>query len=181
MNNLDPTVRGGQDDFCRSSFTGRSGLVDSDTRASFEKGECCGMLENRSWENWIAKYSESHQHPLDRLTHTFGIPPILASLPMMAAGIFWRSLLWSGISLFILGWGLQFLGHAIEGKPPEFFSDWRFLLVGSRWWAGEAARKSLVVSACSAAIIWGDFRQVKPISGSQRECGALLERACAHA
>jgi len=21
-----------------------------------------------------------------------------------------------------------------EGKPPEFFQDWRFLLVGARWW-----------------------------------------------
>ena len=99
------------------------------------------MLGNRSWESWIAKYSESHQHPLNRLTHTFGIPMILASLPMMAAGIFWRSLLWSGIGLFILGWGLQFLGHAIEGKPPEFFSDWRFLLVGSRWWVAKLRGK----------------------------------------
>jgi uncharacterized membrane protein YGL010W len=28
----------------------------------------------------------------------------------------------------------QFVGHAFEGKPPEFFHDWRFLLVGARWW-----------------------------------------------
>ena len=36
--------------------------------------------------------------------------------------------------LFITGWALQIIGHAIEGKPPEFLSDWRFLLVGTRWW-----------------------------------------------
>jgi hypothetical protein len=24
-----------------------------------------------------------------------------------------------------------------EGKPPEFFSDWRFLLVGARWWVAK--------------------------------------------
>ena len=35
---------------------------------------------------------------------------------------------------FVLGWVLQFVGHAVEGKPPEFFKDWRFLLVGARWW-----------------------------------------------
>jgi hypothetical protein len=38
------------------------------------------------------------------------------------------------IVLFIAGWVLQFIGHAVEGKPPEFFSDWRFLFVGLRWW-----------------------------------------------
>jgi uncharacterized membrane protein YGL010W len=32
------------------------------------------------------------------------------------------------------GWILQFVGHYYEGKPPEFFHDWRFLLVGLRWW-----------------------------------------------
>jgi hypothetical protein len=26
------------------------------------------------------------------------------------------------------------VGHAYEKKPPEFFRDWRFLLVGARWW-----------------------------------------------
>jgi uncharacterized membrane protein YGL010W len=92
------------------------------------------MLGNRTWANWIAQYSESHKHPLNLLTHTFGIPMILVSLPLMLAGILWRPALWIGVALFVLGWALQFLGHAIEGKPPEFFSDWRFLLVGSRWW-----------------------------------------------
>jgi hypothetical protein len=28
----------------------------------------------------------------------------------------------------------QFTGHTLEGKPPESFKDWRFLLVGIRWW-----------------------------------------------
>jgi uncharacterized membrane protein YGL010W len=99
------------------------------------------MLGNRSWESWIAQYSEAHQHPLNRLTHTLGIPMIMASLPMMLAGIFWRPVLWYGIGLFVVGWALQFLGHAIEGKPPEFLSDWRFLLVGSRWWAAKVRGK----------------------------------------
>jgi uncharacterized membrane protein YGL010W len=33
-----------------------------------------------------------------------------------------------------VGWILQFVGHYFEGKAPEFFHDWRFLLVGLRWW-----------------------------------------------
>jgi uncharacterized membrane protein YGL010W len=99
------------------------------------------MLGNRSWTDWIASYSESHQHPLNKLTHTFGIPMILLSLPLLLAGIFYRPLLWAALALFILGWALQFLGHAIEGKPPEFLHDWRFLLVGSRWWAAKIRGK----------------------------------------
>jgi uncharacterized membrane protein YGL010W len=106
------------------------------------------MLGNRSWESWIARYSESHRHPLNQLTHTVGIPMILASLPLMLAsvglmlaGISWRWALGTGIVLFVVGWVLQFVGHAIEGKPPEFLSDWRFLLVGSRWWAAKVRGK----------------------------------------
>jgi uncharacterized membrane protein YGL010W len=99
------------------------------------------MFAGRSWESWIAQYSESHQHKLNRLTHTLGIPMILVSLPLMLAGIHWRGALWSGLGLFALGWALQFLGHAIEGKPPEFFHDWRFLLVGSRWWVAKLRGK----------------------------------------
>jgi uncharacterized membrane protein YGL010W len=99
------------------------------------------MLGNQSWETWVARYSKSHQHPLNRLAHTFGIPMIMASLPVLFAGIFWRPLLWCGICLFVAGWTLQFVGHAIEGKPPEFLTDWRFLLVGSRWWVAKMRGK----------------------------------------
>ena len=99
------------------------------------------MLGGRSWDSWIAEYSQSHQHPLNRLTHTFGIPLIMISLPILLASIFWHTWFAIGIVFFIVGWGLQFIGHAIEGKPPEFFKDWRFLLVGSRWWAAKIRGK----------------------------------------
>lgn len=95
------------------------------------------MLGGRSWESWIAEYSQSHQHPLNRLTHTFGIPMIMLSLVLFLSAIVWRGLLWWAMALFVVGWALQFIGHAFEGKPPEFFKDWRFLLVGSRWWAAK--------------------------------------------
>ena len=100
------------------------------------------MLGGRSWDSWIAEYSESHQHPLNRLTHTFGIPIIMVSLPVLVGAIVWHRLLWVGVGLFCFGWALQFIGHAIEGKPPEFLKDWRFLLVGSRWWAAKMRGKA---------------------------------------
>jgi uncharacterized membrane protein YGL010W len=99
------------------------------------------MFPSQGWESGIRQYSKSHQHPLNRLAHTFGIPMVMASIPMMPAGLLWRPLLWCGICLFLMGWVLQFLGHAIEGKPPEFLSDWRFLLVGPRWWVAKVRGK----------------------------------------
>ena len=61
------------------------------------------MLGGRTWESWIAEYSESHQHPLNRLTHTFGIPMIIVSLVMFVAAIFWHAVLWYAVALFVVG------------------------------------------------------------------------------
>ena|SRR5215472_5776029 len=43
------------------------------------------------------------------------------------------------VGLFLFDWVFQFVGHAFEGRPPEFFKDWRFLLVGLRWWLKQLA------------------------------------------
>lgn len=37
------------------------------------------------------------------------------------------------LSLFIVTWALQFIGHHIEGKKPSFLKDLQFLLVGPIW------------------------------------------------
>jgi uncharacterized membrane protein YGL010W len=92
---------------------------------------------NRTWDDWIAQYSTSHQNPVNRVCHFFGIPIIVLSLGIGLAAIVWHWLTWWALGMFLFGWLLQFLGHAFEGKPPEFFSDWRFLFVGTRWWAAK--------------------------------------------
>ena len=75
----------------------------------------------------MAKYREDHQHPVNRTLHTIGIPMIVASLPLMLAAPP------VGITMFVVGWILQFVGHAFEGKAPSFFSDPKYLLVGPMW------------------------------------------------
>src|SRR5688572_20777254 len=92
------------------------------------------MLGGRTWEEWIAQYAASHKHPVNRLCHTLGIPLIAASMPIAIITPFVRGLWVLPLVMFAGGWILQFIGHWFEGKPPEFFSDWRFLLVGLRWW-----------------------------------------------
>ena len=95
------------------------------------------MLAGRSWDDWISRYATSHQHPVNRLCHTLGIPLIVISLPLAGVAVFaprWWPL---PAALFVAGWIFQFIGHAVEGKAPEFFHDWRFLLVGLRWWVAK--------------------------------------------
>jgi len=92
------------------------------------------MLGNRSREEWIAQYATSHQNPVNRACHTVGIPLILLSFGILAASLVYAQAWHWALGLFLVGWVFQFVGHAFEGKFPEFFHDWRFLFVGVMWW-----------------------------------------------
>jgi uncharacterized membrane protein YGL010W len=59
---------------------------------------------------------------------------IAVSLPLFLLIPFLHGFWIVPTAMFVIGWVLQFVGHAVEGKPPEFFHDWRFLFVGLRWW-----------------------------------------------
>lgn len=37
------------------------------------------------------------------------------------------------LSIFVITWIFQFIGHKIEGKKPSFLKDLQFLLVGPIW------------------------------------------------
>src|SRR5688572_32679892 len=68
-------------------------------------------------ESFVENYKAKHKHPLNKLTHSIGIPMIVISLPLFCFN--WR---WA-LGLFIVGWILQFVGHAIEGNQPAFFKN----------------------------------------------------------
>ena len=92
------------------------------------------LMSSRGWDEWIAEYARSHQHPRNRLCHAIGIPLIAVSVVGFAVALAIPRLWPIAASLFVAGWILQLVGHAYERKPPEFLKDWRFLLVGLRWW-----------------------------------------------
>lgn len=92
------------------------------------------MLGDKPIEDWLAEYGESHQHPVNRFCHTLDIPMIAVSLPLFVVALFLPGFWTVPVAFFVIGWSLQFVGHFVEGKPPEFFHDWRFLFVGLRWW-----------------------------------------------
>ena len=100
------------------------------------------VSQEHTHRDWVGEYAQAHQHPVNRLCHTFGIPMIAASL-IVAVGAIYVGPLWMyAVALFVLGWILQFVGHWFEGKPPEFFRDPRFLFVGLRWWFAKIRGKA---------------------------------------
>ena len=82
--------------------------------------------------SFIEEYKAKHRHPLNKLTHSIGIPMIVVSLPLFFWA--WR---WA-LVLFVTGWILQFVGHWIEGNSPAFFRNPVYLLVGPMWLARRA-------------------------------------------
>lgn len=86
---------------------------------------------------YLENYRRDHTHPVNKALHTVGIPMIVASLGVLP----FNPLL--GATMFVVGWILQFIGHAFEGKAPSFFRDPTFLLIGPLWFwkkiTGQAA------------------------------------------
>lgn len=75
----------------------------------------------------IENYRRSHSHPFNHVMHAIGIPMIVLSLPCFFFN--WKL----ALGLFVVGWIFQFIGHAVEGKPPAFFSNPAYLLIGPIW------------------------------------------------
>ncbi|WP_426477912.1 DUF962 domain-containing protein [Chryseobacterium sp. CBSDS_008] len=46
------------------------------------------------------------------------------------------------LSVFVITWIFQFLGHKIEGKKPTFLKDLQFLLIGPIWLLGFILKKA---------------------------------------
>ena len=90
--------------------------------------------------DWLSRYNESHRHPVNRACHVVGIPMIILGVLLGLGVLVYRPLWPVPLALFIGGWVLQFIGHAIEGKPPAFLSDWRFLFTGAAWWLAKLRR-----------------------------------------
>ena len=95
-------------------------------------------------ETFLENYKAKHQHPLNRLMHSIGIPLIVISVPLFFLTWHWA------VGLFIVGWIFQFMGHAIEGNQPAFFKNPMYLLVGP-WWLARRAATAIGLLKASAA------------------------------
>ncbi|HWM29517.1 MAG TPA: Mpo1-like protein [Woeseiaceae bacterium] len=58
---------------------------------------------------------------------------------LMFAAIYWLELTvtfppWMlFVTIFVVAWIGQFIGHQVEGRKPSFFKDVQFLLIGPAW------------------------------------------------
>jgi len=51
--------------------------------------------------------------------------------------------LWmSCVTLFVLAWIGQFVGHAVEGKRPSFYKDLQFLMIGPLWLLAQVYKRA---------------------------------------
>lgn len=85
-----------------------------------------------SLDKYMAQYDHEHANALNKVLHGIGIPLILAGIVLLIL-TFWRI----GLTLFVGGWALLFLGHRIEGNKPAFFHGVIYFLVGPVWVAKE--------------------------------------------
>jgi uncharacterized membrane protein YGL010W len=95
-------------------------------------------------DSFVENYKAKHRHPLNKLSHTIGIPMILVSVPLFFFN--WR---WA-LALFVVGWVFQFLGHAVEGNQPAFLKNPLYLLVGP-WWLIRRATEAISLLKRSAS------------------------------
>ena len=105
-----------------------------------------GMLSDLSpWLNWASIAAAAV------LLYYLALSPALAAGVLIAfvilllvterlATLPWP--LWlTSVTIFVVAWIGQFVGHAIEGKRPSFFKDVQFLLIGPLWLLAAAYRR----------------------------------------
>jgi uncharacterized membrane protein YGL010W len=51
------------------------------------------------------------------------------------------ALLWTAVTVFVLAWVGQFIGHEIEGRRPTFLTDLQYLLIGPLWLVAKLMRR----------------------------------------
>lgn len=111
-------------------------------RSEAERVTASKVADKQMPESFIENYKAKHRHPLNKLTHSIGIPMILISLPLFFFNWHWA------LALFVVGWILQFIGHAVEGNQPAFFKNPMYLLVGP-WWLLRRAAEALGLAKTS--------------------------------
>jgi uncharacterized membrane protein YGL010W len=99
-------------------------------------------------------------HPLAALAATilsliyyFTLSVRFAIGMLLMSGIFlWllsmlpQNMIWQiSLTIFVVAWIGQFIGHKIEGKKPSFFDDLRFLLIGPLFVLGVLYRRMHVL------------------------------------
>src|SRR5258706_14058302 len=92
-------------------------------------------LMKKTLEEYMREYAAAHTQPGTKVTHMFGIPMILASLPLAPV------LPPASAGLFVGGWVSPFIGETMFGRSgPRVFGGPFNLSVALLWVAAAWAR-----------------------------------------
>src|SRR5260221_9031758 len=69
---------------------------------------------------WVDRYEKSHQNPINRVFHTFGIPMIAVSIPLFLIAPLVRGFWKIQLSLFTAGLDFAMLFHILIRKTPQY-------------------------------------------------------------
>jgi hypothetical protein len=83
------------------------------------------LKSERALQTFRKEYAEQHQTRINRQLHLCGRIVRASAIPMLFYS--WKF----AVGFFILGYLVQFLGHAIEGSSPSFFRNPKHLVLGS--------------------------------------------------
>jgi hypothetical protein len=76
--------------------------------------EPSGFFQRRPLRRALYNWLERHQHPFNRGIHMLGIPLALGGI-VLFFWLPWEEWYW-GVSAFIGGYVLQWIGHLVEGN-----------------------------------------------------------------
>ena len=97
------------------------------------------------WLNWATLVTAAAIVYYFSLSVALGLGAA-TGLAILLYAVSWLSALawplWiTSLTIFVVAWIGQFIGHAIEGKRPSFFKDLQFLLIGPLWLLGHLYRR----------------------------------------
>ena len=87
---------------------------------------------------WMFYYRMSRPLGLGMLA-VFFLCGCICRLVEMRFGL--QALLWSAVTVFVVAWIAQFIGHKFEGRKPSFLTDLVYLLIGPAWVLAKFYRK----------------------------------------
>ncbi|MEM7313353.1 MAG: Mpo1-like protein [Planctomycetota bacterium] len=103
------------------------------------------LLNVAPWFNWAILLLLVSSIFYLRLSISLGIGMILFWFLIVAGIVAWErtgsNLVTAALTIFVVAWIGQFVGHKIEGKKPAFIDDLKFLLIGPLWLLGFIYRR----------------------------------------
>ncbi len=104
------------------------------------------VLSNMSpWLKWATLSAAAAIFYYLALSPSLAVGVLIAFVVLLNATQWLATLPWplwlTSLTIFVVAWIGQFIGHAVEGRRPSFFKDLQFLLIGPLWLLAAAYRR----------------------------------------